>query len=135
MSTDGVARTADDAARGKLAAVELGYYSDPFAEYFAPPGGHALGALINRGQYARVAAISSACEQFLHATAGQAAQIVSLGAGFDTCFDHSVRSGREFGDHGSRSHFEFGSTCSIHLSSTTCHSLRVIMFVCCGSSK
>ena len=85
---EGLALTADHAARGKHAAVSEGYWSDAFVGCFSRGGfdGFSPGPMINRGQYARVAAISSACEQFLNATAGQAAQIVSLGAGFDTCF-------------------------------------------------
>ena len=86
---EGLAKTADHAARGKQAAVTLGYYPNEFARLFAGPSSQAEpspGALINRGQYARVAAIGSACEQFLGAAAAAAApaQIVSLGAGFDT---------------------------------------------------
>ena len=84
---EGLALTADHAARGKHAAVSEGYWSDAFVGCFSRGGFDASpGPLINRGQYARVAAIASAIEQFLSATAGQAAQIVSLGAGFDTCF-------------------------------------------------
>ena len=45
-----------------------------------------LGPMMNRGQYVRVAAIGSLCQQFLHAVHGHDAQIVSLGAGFDTRF-------------------------------------------------
>ena len=83
----GLAATAEHAARGKAAAVARGYWPDPFARHFGGRGElRSPGALINRGQYARIAAICSVCEQFLGATAGVEAQIVSLGAGFDTLF-------------------------------------------------
>ena len=88
---EGLAQTAEHAARGKALAVSEGYWPDAFARHFVPP--HALhgpspGPMINRGQYARVAAVRSVCEQFLATTAakGLPAQIISLGAGFDTLF-------------------------------------------------
>lgn len=85
---DGVGRTSEDAARGKLAAVSAGYYSDSFARAFVPEGlaGRSPGPLLNRGHYARVAAVGSICEQFLSAVPLDEAQIISLGAGFDTRF-------------------------------------------------
>ena len=82
---DGVARTAYDASRGKVAAVARGYFGDDFAHCFCAEG-PSPGPLINRGHYVRVAAIGSVCEQFLHAARGQQPQIVSIGAGFDTRF-------------------------------------------------
>ena len=82
---DGVARTAYDASRGKVAAVARGYFGDDFARCFCAEG-PSPGPLINRGHYVRVAAIGSLCEQFLHAARGQQPQIVSIGAGFDTRF-------------------------------------------------
>ena len=85
---EGLAATADHAARAKAAAVAERYWADPFAQlltsgldFDARPG-----PLINRGQYARVAAMWSICEQFLKATREQPSQIVSLGAGFDSLF-------------------------------------------------
>jgi len=83
VALDGVARTAYDAARGKLAATSRGYFGDEFARCFCAEG-PSPAPLINRGHYVRVAAIGSLCEQFLHAARGHAPQIVSLGAGFDT---------------------------------------------------
>jgi O-methyltransferase involved in polyketide biosynthesis len=80
-----LAATATHAAQAKLAAVAEGYWPDEFARCFAS-GSASPGTLINRGQYARVASICSVVEQFLAATAGQPAQIVSLGAGYDTLF-------------------------------------------------
>jgi O-methyltransferase involved in polyketide biosynthesis len=42
--------------------------------------------LINRGYYARVAAVQTLVSQFLDHVKGNKAQIVSLGAGFDTTY-------------------------------------------------
>jgi tRNA wybutosine-synthesizing protein 4 len=86
---EGLALTADHAARGKCAAVAEGYWQDDFARSLSAGAfDGSPGPMINRGQYARVAAVSSAYEQFLVAVnaAGESAQIVSLGAGFDSCF-------------------------------------------------
>ncbi|KAK0722121.1 S-adenosyl-L-methionine-dependent methyltransferase [Lasiosphaeria miniovina] len=92
-----------------MSAVELGYLDDPFAALFAQPQPHpyphpqqqhpAAGPgpaalrrlpIINRGTYARTAAIDRLVTQFLADTAsadgssGGFRQIVSLGAGTDT---------------------------------------------------
>jgi len=84
---DALAFTAMHAAQGKAAAVAAGYWTDPFASFFAQAG-ESPGPLINRGQYVRVAAIRSIVQGFLEATAAaqMPAQIVSLGAGFDALF-------------------------------------------------
>ena len=84
---DALASTAMHAAQGKAAAVAAGYWTDPFASFFAHAG-ESPGPLINRGQYVRVAAIRSIVQGFLEATAAaqMPAQIVSLGAGFDALF-------------------------------------------------
>ena len=87
---EALASTAVHAAVGKRTAVRQGYWQDSFAHHFTA-GSELLSSpnpLIDRGQYARVAAIASMTEQFLSATAlqGRDAQIVSLGAGFDTRF-------------------------------------------------
>lgn len=81
----GVERTAYDASRGKAAAAARGYFGDDFTHHFCGLG-PSPGPLINRGQHVRVAAVGSICEQFLAATRGHDAQIVSIGAGFDTRF-------------------------------------------------
>ena len=92
MSSDeGLAATADHAVRSKVAAVAEGYWHDDFVRCFSLGRlDGSPGPLINRGQYARVAAISSAVEQFMLSCAAaghrEDAQIVSLGAGLDTCF-------------------------------------------------
>ncbi|KAL1520611.1 hypothetical protein AB1Y20_022185 [Prymnesium parvum] len=88
MATEGLALTAEVAARGKLSAVRAHFYHDPYAHHFVPHSARerSLGAMINSGQYARVAAIGSVVEQFMAAVGGGCGQIVSLGAGFDTRF-------------------------------------------------
>ena len=81
-----VAATALDAARGKAAAVARGYYEDAHADAFAKPrpGFTAGGPLFNRGHFARIAAVGAVIERFLDAATPERAQVVSLGAGFDT---------------------------------------------------
>lgn len=76
--------TNDDASECKRAAVQLGYWKDEYISYFvraiqrrAPE--------INRGYYARIRAIETFVHKFLR-RAGDAAQIVNLGAGFDTLY-------------------------------------------------
>jgi tRNA wybutosine-synthesizing protein 4 len=83
---EGVAGTADTAARGKLAAVRAGYYSDAFAPHFVSGSCPSPGPLINRGHFIRVMALESVLRQFLEASKPARAQIISLGAGFDTRF-------------------------------------------------
>ena len=83
---DGVARTCEDAARGKLAAVQGGYYKDDFLRSFTSPLPRSPGPLINRGHYLRVAALDTICARFLCSAGLERAQIVSLGAGLDTRF-------------------------------------------------
>jgi len=83
MSQDEAVRsTNDDAASCKRSAVQLGYWTDPYLQYFVraterkPPE-------INRGYYARVAAIRYLIHQFIKVNQRQC-QVVNLGAGFDT---------------------------------------------------
>ena len=91
---EGVERTSEDAQNGKIAAINAGYYEDPFVKAFVPVLGPNPGPLINRGHYLRVAAVGSLCEQFLDTVPLQLAQIISLGAGFDTRFWQLSASGR-----------------------------------------
>lgn len=85
MSQDEAVRaTNDDAASCKCAAVRLGYWKDPYIDFFAKPGDRKAPE-INRGYYARVQGIQSLVLQFLEVTKNQC-QIVNLGAGFDTQF-------------------------------------------------
>ena len=81
MSTK-VQETADDAALSKCSAVRAGYYADPFiSQFFRKP--QRRSPLINRGYFARIAAVDLILHRFLaicHAN-GQKCQVVSLGAG------------------------------------------------------
>lgn len=87
--------TNDDATVSKLSAVDLGYYKDDFLHVFVksrqrrPP-------LINRGYFARVAALRKLSHGFFSASPC-AKQVVCLGAGFDTSF-FQLRSTQVFGD-------------------------------------
>lgn len=101
-SDDAVRETDDDAATSRLyammtrggtnasSAISLGYLTDPFASLLHKAkgiGGSATrkAPLINVGTHHRTCAIDAVVESFL-ATAGENAQIVSLGAGSDTRF-------------------------------------------------
>ncbi|KAI1109197.1 leucine carboxyl methyltransferase [Nemania sp. NC0429] len=88
-SHDAVIQGTDtDAAVSRMSAVDLGYLADPYAGFFVPAP--AVGAavrrlpIINRGTYARTAALDSLIGGFISATEGTERQIVSLGAGTDT---------------------------------------------------
>ena len=81
---EGIILTNDDASVCKLSAVQRGYWSDPFlchlvrhSERKAPE--------IHRGYYARVVAVQRLTEAFLTRCGGDA-QILNLGAGFDTLY-------------------------------------------------
>lgn len=88
--------TSDDAAVSKMSCVNLGYYADPDLPYFVSK--HAISRrppLINRGYYARVAAVQTILNDFLSAKSDQSnnqRQIISIGAGSDTNFFRLVRS-------------------------------------------
>lgn len=76
--------TNDDASECKRGAVQLGYWQDDYIQHFvrqikrrAPE--------INRGYYARVRGVETFVDKFLH-IAGEKAQIVNLGCGFDTLY-------------------------------------------------
>lgn len=56
---DGAVReTASDASLCKLSASQLGYYADPFVQFFVKAPSRRM-PIINRGYYARVAAVES----------------------------------------------------------------------------
>lgn len=84
MGDDAVKWTADDSIQCKAHCTALGYLSDPYLRFFThtvvkrPP-------IINRGYWARVNRVTLTLNRFLE-TAGNGAQIISLGAGFDTNF-------------------------------------------------
>ena len=61
-SDDAVRATNDDATSCKLSAVDLGYYSDEYVQYFAkherkPP-------IINRGYFARVYVVQELVKRY-----------------------------------------------------------------------
>lgn len=64
-SDDAVRSTNDDAAVCKLSAVTVGYYSDPYVQYFAKPSRKQ--PLINRGYYARVHAVDALVKKYVWA--------------------------------------------------------------------
>lgn len=60
--------TSDDAATSKTSAMQLGYFEDKFLTYFVPPKHQARRPpLINRGYWARVAAVTQMIDEFLRA--------------------------------------------------------------------
>ena len=85
MPLTGVAGTAEVAARGKLAAVRAGYYSDPYAECFVTGECTRPGPLINRGHHLRVAVIQSVVSQFLDAVGGARSHGEAIWYEFRTC--------------------------------------------------
>ncbi|CAH0473602.1 unnamed protein product [Peronospora belbahrii] len=81
-----VKETAIDASLCKLSASQLGYYTDPFVQYFVKSPSRRM-PIINRGYYARVTAIESLVRKFLGAEDVKGKkQVVILGAGLDTMF-------------------------------------------------
>lgn len=76
--------TNDDASECKRAAVQLGYWKDDYISYFVKAT-QRKAPEINRGYYARIKAIETFVYKFLRRT-GDTAQIVNLGAGFDTLY-------------------------------------------------
>ena len=59
-----VQSTNDDAAASKRLAVQLGYWKDPYIQYFAKPSPRKPPEL-SRGYYARVKGIEVLVKQFL----------------------------------------------------------------------
>ncbi|KAF1325786.1 Leucine carboxyl methyltransferase, partial [Globisporangium splendens] len=81
-----VMETASDASLCKLSASALGYYKDPYIQYFVKSPSRRM-PIINRGYYARVAAVETLVTKFLAAeTEKKKKQVVILGAGLDTMF-------------------------------------------------
>lgn len=84
-----VMATAGDASQCKLSASVAGYYRDPFAQFFVKAPSRRM-PIINRGYYARVAAVESLVTRFLASHRGEdgasKTQVVILGAGLDTMF-------------------------------------------------
>ncbi len=87
--------TSDDATTSKLSMVQLGYHADEFVRLLAHREAR-RSPLINRGYWARVAALDLVLARFLDATPGgpAAAQVLALGAGSDTTFFRLAKAGR-----------------------------------------
>lgn len=85
MTDHAVMETASDASLCKLSAKTLGYFTDPFIQYFVKSPSRRM-PLINRGYYARVTAIEQVVQRFMEAHQAQKFQIVILGAGLDTMY-------------------------------------------------
>lgn len=89
-----VMETASDASLCKLSASTLGYFRDPFVQFFVKSPSRRM-PIINRGYYARVAAMEMLLTKFLAAeTPGGKKQVVILGAGLDTMFFRLKEAGR-----------------------------------------
>ncbi|KAK6618023.1 hypothetical protein RUM43_012381 [Polyplax serrata] len=84
VSDEAVQATNDDASECKRCAVQLGYWIDPYIQFFVKATDRKAPE-INRGYYARIMGVWSLLEKFLK-TAGKECQIVNLGAGFDTLY-------------------------------------------------
>ena len=96
VSDESVMRTNDDATSAKLSCVERGYFEDGFVGHFVRQrGGRAArrSPLVNRGYYARYAAVRRIVREFFAACGQQGGaggvggcQVINLGAGFDTLY-------------------------------------------------
>ena len=97
-------KTAGDAARAKHAAVQAGYYKDPFVQPFAPPVPRPIQVIIKRGTFARVMCVQRAVQSFIELVKegssaedekapGGVPQIVCLGSGKDTSFFRLLHQG------------------------------------------
>ncbi|KYN95991.1 putative leucine carboxyl methyltransferase [Plasmodium gaboni] len=85
-SKHNVQNTTYEAASSKLSAVQLGYYDDPFLKHFVKKI-ETRSPLINRGYYARVAALRLYIELFFKSIDNkQNIQVVNIGSGLDTTF-------------------------------------------------
>jgi len=90
-SDQAIIATADDALIAKHAAVEAGYYQDPYIAAFSRGERRHVQPLIKRGTHARVCCIDRAITSFVNLigqrTNGRSdIQVVVLGAGKDTSF-------------------------------------------------
>lgn len=87
---EAVMATAGDASLCKLSASALGYFRDPFVQFFVKAPSRRM-PIINRGYYARVAAVETLVSRFLASDGSPSdgsskKQVVILGAGLDTMF-------------------------------------------------
>ncbi|KAK9757758.1 hypothetical protein RND81_01G184200 [Saponaria officinalis] len=90
-NTVAVQATNDDASASKLSCVKKGYMKDDYVHFFVRRPVR-RSPIINRGYFARYAAVRQLLNQFLESGAqtGQCGhdkkQVLSLGAGFDTTY-------------------------------------------------
>ncbi|XP_054851032.1 leucine carboxyl methyltransferase 1 [Eublepharis macularius] len=82
---EAVRGTCDDASLCKRYAVSIGYWKDPYIEYFVRQPKERKAPEISRGYYARVQGVSQLLMAFLKKTECNC-QIINLGAGMDTLF-------------------------------------------------
>ncbi|XP_075437664.1 leucine carboxyl methyltransferase 1 [Ascaphus truei] len=82
---EAVRGTCDDASICKRFAVSIGYWKDPYIQYFVRQAKERKAPEINRGYYARVHGVNLLLDAFLRRTEGNC-QIINLGAGLDTTF-------------------------------------------------
>ncbi|CAK9292649.1 unnamed protein product [Gordionus sp. m RMFG-2023] len=93
-SDEAVVGTNDEATHCKSSAVHKGYYDDTFIQSFCKST-KAKPPEINMGYYIRVYVIKCMIEYFIKLF-GQEAQIISLGAGFDTTYWRLMKSQLKF---------------------------------------
>ncbi|XP_075686632.1 leucine carboxyl methyltransferase 1 isoform X2 [Rhinoderma darwinii] len=82
---EAVRGTCDDASVCKRFAVSIGYWKDPYIQYFVRQAKERKAPEINRGYYARVQGVNHLLNAFLKKTECKC-QIINLGAGLDTTF-------------------------------------------------
>ncbi|XP_018416869.1 PREDICTED: leucine carboxyl methyltransferase 1 [Nanorana parkeri] len=82
---EAVRGTCDDASICKRFAVSVGYWKDPYMQYFVRQAKERKAPEINRGYYARVQGVSQLLYAFLKRTECNC-QVINLGAGLDTTF-------------------------------------------------
>uniref|UniRef100_A0A803LIE9 Leucine carboxyl methyltransferase 1 homolog n=1 Tax=Chenopodium quinoa TaxID=63459 RepID=A0A803LIE9_CHEQI len=84
-STAAVQATNDDASASKLSCVKKGYMRDDYIHLFVRRPVR-RSPIINRGYFARFAALRKLLFQFLNTDDQNRKQVLSLGAGFDTTY-------------------------------------------------
>ncbi|KEG04468.1 leucine carboxyl methyltransferase, putative [Plasmodium vinckei vinckei] len=85
-SNKNVQGTTYEASSSKLSAIELGYYDDPYMQYFVKRM-ERRSPLINRGYYSRVAGVRKYIDLFVKSIGNdEIVQVVNIGAGLDPMF-------------------------------------------------
>ncbi|XP_043945339.1 leucine carboxyl methyltransferase 1 isoform X2 [Protopterus annectens] len=85
ISDEAVRSTCDDASICKRFASSIGYWKDPYIQYFVRQTGERKAPEINRGYYGRVKGVNHLLDSFLKQTKCNC-QVINLGAGLDTTF-------------------------------------------------